>query len=351
MHEKFPSIEEIYCSLEKGTVGSLYFLFGEEDFLIDECVDAIIDSLIPKGLRAFNVDIVDSDKATANDIVSFATAYPMMTDRRVVVAREFHKMTNTERERDIFLSYVKNPLATTCFIMVSDKKPDFRLKLFSELKRLNCVYEFPRFYERQVPSWIEKRCRSFGKTIEPAAIELLCSVVGTSLRSLNNEIIKIVTYIGEREVVCAEDVSKVVGAIRGSTIFDLQRAIGMRDSTTAFAILKRMLDASESPQGIIVMLTRYILHLMRVKELLLKGTPESVIAKEINVYQFFVKDYIDAATRISFAELEYSVRVLCEIDLLLKTTTIENSHAMKMLLYKLLKPQETIHPMFHLLDL
>lgn len=349
--EKFPTVADVYKQISSGAVQPLYVLFGDEDFLIDECITAIIESLVPKELRAFNVDIAESEKVSANDVISLANAYPMMADRRVVVVKDFLKLSSTERERELLLLYIQKPLLTTCFIMVCEKKPDFRLKLFSELKRLNCVYEFPRYYESQVPSWIEDRCRKYGKSIELEAVQFLCSIVGTSLRSLANELDKIVTYVGERDRIYIDDVSRVVGYTKGNTVFDLQRAIGKRETPTAFSILKRLLEAGESPQGLLVMLTRYTLQLLKVKELLAKQKSEGEIASEITVPHFFVKEYIDAAKNYSFSNLESAIIALRNADLVLKTTSVDVSHVMELLLYSLLQSDKNKTPFSVFLDL
>lgn len=336
--EKLPSAREVFEHIASHSVQSLYLFFGEEDFLIDECVEALISALVPQEMRAFNVDVVDAEKVTAKDLLSLASAYPMMNERRVVVVRDFGKLTSTEKGREILSSYISQPPETTCFIMVCGKKPDFRMKPYGDLKRRNLVYEFPRLYENQVPSWIETRCKQAGKYIDAEAIQLLVSIVGSSLRSLHNELEKVFTFIGEKERITENDISKVVGFVKGTTIFDLQNALGKQDAANAFNILHRMLDAGESPQGMIVMLTRYLFTLMKVKELRLAGKTDGELATELKVPQFFLKDYTTPAERLSFCELERSLVHLRDADLQLKTSAADASHVMEMLVYSLLHP-------------
>lgn len=336
--EKFPSAREILAHITSRSVQSIYFFFGEEDFLISETIDALIAAIVPVEMRAFNVDIVDGEKADVKDILSLASAYPMMNEKRVVVVKDFGKVASTEKARETLTSYCLQPSETTCFIMVSDKKPDFRVKLFSELKRMNAVYEFPRFYENQLPSWIEERCKRAGKTIEAEAVQFLISVVGTSLRSLHNELEKVFTFVGDKRQITADEVTKVVGFAKGNTVFDLQNTVGRSDPQQAVAILKRMLEGGESPQGMIVMLTKYFFTLIRVKELRSNGKSDSELAGELKLPQFFLKEYLVPAERMSFQELERCIVYLRDADLQLKTSGGESSHIMEMLIYSLLHP-------------
>ncbi|MBP8975251.1 MAG: DNA polymerase III subunit delta [Bacteroidetes bacterium] len=337
--ERLPSTNEVLEDIRAKRVKPLYLFYGEEEFLIQECVNALIEALVPKEMQAFNVDVVDGDKIGAKDVVALAASYPMMNDRRLVVVNNFEGLTSSEKEREILSLYLNKPSETTCFVMVMDKKPDFRTKPFAELKRQNFVYEFLPLYDNQIPAWIESRCRLAGVKIEPDAIHILHSVVGNSLRAIQNELEKLTTYVGKQRTITSDDVSRVVGFIKGNTVFDLQNALGEGDGTNAMMILKRMLESGESPPGIIVMLTRYFFQLIKAKELRSHNVSEAEVAKALNVHQFFINGYLQAANRFSFSELEACVDKLRAADLQLKTSGGETNHIMEMLMYSLLYPQ------------
>jgi len=337
--ENIPSTNEVLEDLRSKKIKPLYLFYGEEEFLIQECVSALIEALVPKEMQAFNVDKIDGDKVSVRDVVALAASYPMMNDRRVVVVDNLGGLTSTEKGREILSLYINKPSETTCFVMVMNKKPDFRMKPFAELKRRNVVYEFLPLYDNQVPAWIESRCELAGVKIEPEAVHILHSVVGNSLRALQNELEKLITYVGKQRSITSDDVSHVVGFIKGNTVFDLQNALGEGDATNAMMILKRMLESGESPPGIIVMLTRYFFQLVKAKELCSHNVSEAEVAKALNVHQFFIKGYLQASNRFSFSELEICIEKIRVADLQLKTSGGDTSHIMEMLMYSLLHPQ------------
>src|SRR5260221_356432 len=81
--------------------------------------------------------------------------------------------------------------------------------------------------------------------------------VGSSLYEIQNEIDKLLIYIGEKKMINIEDVGAVVGMSREFNIFELQKVVGQKNMTRSVEILERMLNAGESPLGLIVMLSRY----------------------------------------------------------------------------------------------
>ncbi len=338
-NEKLPSYKDFQQLLKKKILPPVILLFGEEDFLIDEAVQDLIKVTVPQEVYAFNVDVIDGEKAEVKDVLSLVSSYPMMNEKRVVVVREALKFISTEKDKELLQRYVLSPVETSCFVLVGEKKPDFRVKLFAELKKSGAVYEFPRLYEHQVPAWIENRLKNCGKSIEPEAAIVFLSVVGTSLRSLNNEIEKLLTFIGDKQTVTTDDILAVVGVTRGATVFDLQNAIGERNFSKALAITKALLNAKESPQGIIVMLTRYILQLIKTKELYCNNVPRENIASELKIHPFFIDGYINAAQRFSMVEFESALLRLRDVDIQLKTSAVTENHAMEILLYSILFPQ------------
>ncbi len=96
----------------------VYLFYGEEDFLIDECIHAVIENTIDAEARAFNLDVMDGSKADAKDVVAHASSFPMMGSRRVVVVKEFEKLAATDTEKEILAAYIERPLDSTCLIAV-----------------------------------------------------------------------------------------------------------------------------------------------------------------------------------------------------------------------------------------
>ncbi len=313
----------------------IYLFYGEEDFLIDECVQAIIEKTLDPGMKGFNLDVVYGSKAEAKDVIAHAASFPMMSERRVVVVKEFEKLVGSETGKEIITNYINKPLESTCFVLVS-LEPDFRKKPFTDLKKKAELVECKPLWDNEVPSWIANRIHKLGKDANPEACRLLHAYVGNSLRSLQNEIEKLFIFVGEKKQIIPEDVTTIVGATKGYTIFELQNAIGRKDAKEAVKILEKMLEGGQSPQMIIVMLTRFFNQLWKLTDVKSKRMGDADIAKEIGVSPYFLKQYLEFSSRFTLDQIERNFKALLDADTVMKTTSRDSHLVLDLLIIALI---------------
>jgi DNA polymerase III subunit delta len=334
--DKYPSYEKFLEVVQGKKYAPVYLFIGEEDFLIEECVDHIIRDLLTDDTKPFNLDIMVGSKVDAREVLSHAASFPMMSDRRVVVIKEFDKLLSGDTAKEIFSAYIARPLDSTCLVLLAEK-PDFRIKPFTDLKKSDSVFGFYPLYDNQVPGWIFLRCKKMGKDVDLEACRLLQAYIGNSLRAIQNELDKLFTYLGERSQVTLEDVADVVGRTRGFTVFDLQNAVGKKNLEEALHIVKRMIETGDAPQLSIVMLTRYFNLLWKIQDLLGRGASESEVIGATRISPYYLKDYLSAIKKFSQKEIEHSFQVLLEADLQLKSISPDPYHLMEMLVYSLIR--------------
>jgi DNA polymerase III subunit delta len=337
--EKFPSYDGFLEKVKGKKYAPVYLFIGEEDFLIEECINAIIRDLLTGDTKAFNLDIVYGNKADAREVIAHAASFPMMSDRRVVIVKEFEKLLSSDTAKEIVTAYIAHPLESTCFVLVTEK-PDFRTKPFVDLKKSDNVFAFNPLYDNQVLAWISARCKKTGKDVDIEACQLLQAHTGNSLRAIQNELDKLFSYLGERTRITPEDVADVVGVTRGYTVFDLQNAIGKKNLDDALRIVKRMVETGEPLQLTIVMLTRYFNLLWKLQNLLAHNASETEALAATRIPPYFLKDYIAAIKRYSPAQIEHAFRALLDADLQLKSTSPDPYHLIEMLVYSLIRDQQ-----------
>jgi DNA polymerase-3 subunit delta len=326
------TLEDLLISLGRRDVAPLYLLCGEEDFLVDEAVQAIVHAVLGDGERGFNLDVVSAAELDVRDILALASSFPMMAERRVVVVRDIERITG--RDVDVFAAYCENPSRSTCLVLVGTK-PDFRKKPFSSLKRNGWVMEAKPLYENQIPSWITGRIQKAGRTITPEACKMLTAYVGSSLREIQNELEKLYIYIGERKEVTADDVAAVVGMSKEYTVFELQKAVGARDMRRAVGIIQHMLDAGESVPFIVVMLTNYFTALWKLHDMRKKGVPPREQAAQARINPYFLQEYVEALGHFSPYEVERAFLLLAGADEEAKSTSREPAQILTTLIIQL----------------
>ena len=117
--------EEFSQELQKGTVGSLYCLYGEEPYLVERGVKRLMDLALPPDARDFNLAIFYGKECKGEEVADAVQTFPMFADRRVVLVKRCSELSAAALEA--LLPVVQNPVATSCLILQGEKV-DQRLK-------------------------------------------------------------------------------------------------------------------------------------------------------------------------------------------------------------------------------
>lgn len=342
-------IESIAPLIKSRKFPPILLLFGEEDFLVEEAANALIEAAVEKnGMESFNFDSFDGSDLSAEALVEMSSAFPMMSERRVVVVRHFEKM-NIGRGKDAekkspLTAYFRNPSPTTFLLLVAAQdelqglksavtNPKQQEKAKKKLAALKFPFnvlvrecewmEFPKMRESALSSWVSDRCKSLGREIVPDACELLVAQAGESLRDLHNEIQKIITFAPDKKRLTREDIAEVIGVSKNYNIFELQRTIGERNLPKALEITQRMLVVERQELLIISMLTRYFSILWKLTELMPQTQSPFELSKAVGIDQYFISEYIAALRTYSRGRIEKAFYALCDADIAMKTSTAE----------------------------
>lgn len=321
---------EVERSIRLKKFSPVYLFFGEEDFLIEQLIDLLIAQALDVSTKGFNLDVIDGGEVDTKQIILIACAYPMMSERRIVVVWDFDKLN----DKEAILKYIEKPLETTSLVLICTK-PDFRLKVYKALEQSATLVGCSQLYEDKIPDWIMQRVGKLGKSITLEAAQLLLFHVGRALREIQNELDKLSIYVGKKNVIDIDDVSAVVGVSKQFNIFELQNAIGKQNLPDSFEILERMLEAGEKPTSIIIMLAKYFQKLWLIQELYAGKNTEFQIAKDLEISPYYVNNYIDAAKRYTSNHIERCFTLLTETDEALKFSSSDEKLLMTLLIYKI----------------
>ena len=309
--------------LASGSISPLYLLFGDEELLIDEAVDTLLKVVVDDSVRSFNFEQFNAPDIDLRDVAERAMAYPMMAERRVILLRNVDKKLNARSSAEGFLSYIDAPAETTVLIMtavgsrlLSRGKPK---KPYDRIVENGTAVEFKKLYDRDLPGWIIERMKSRGRKIEQEAVALFVNYAGGSLRTLSNEIEKLITFAEDRRSITVEDVRHVVGVSKEWNVFELQKAIGAKKLDLAVEIAERMVRAGEPVQVIVTMLVRYFTLLWRLLEIRARSRDRKDMAKQLGVPSFFIDEYLEATTRYGLPGVRTAFESLLAVDIAMKT--------------------------------
>jgi len=324
--------EEFLQKFRKTQYAPLYLFVGEEEFLKEESIRLLSGTFVDPNTKEFNYDLLYGGETEGSAVVDMAAAYPMMAERRVVILRDIHKCSASDRKA--LLAYAADPAPSTCLICVGPKV-DLRKSFYKELSKAAQTVVFWPLYDNQIPAWIRKRSQDKGMRISADAVHMLQNLVGSTLQDLANEIDKCVVYCGTRNTIEKVDVETVVGGTKVNSVFDLTDAVAGKQMEPSFRILNGLLESGESEGGIVWMLTRHFITLARVHQLLADGSKSDEIARAVKIRPFLIQGYIRHAKQFSRGQLQSAFMILLEADANLKSSFQAPRLIMELLVFKL----------------
>ncbi len=297
--------ERIQDDIRKTNFAPVYYVHGEDDFLIEESVEQLIGAAMAGAERGFNVDVLDGGETDPRAIVTLASTFPMMADRRVVVVNSADKIVDPKP----LALYLKNPSLTTVLVLTATK-PDKRRSSHKLLETEACSIEFPRLYRNHIPSWIETRARKQGFSIDSDGSAMLAEFVGTDLREVQNELEKLYSYAGGRKTLTTGDIQAVSGMTRELSLYELHHAMGARNAKKTMEILDRLLDSGQAAIKIAVSVGFFFISARKLWDIRKHGgsdgdlrLPPSALRDVQAAVAKYSEDQIeDALVSISFAD-------------------------------------------------
>ena len=293
----------------------LYLLHGEEPYFIDQLEAAIERHALQEHERAFNQTIAYGKDTEYLQIVDAARRFPMMAERQLVILREAQDM----RDLKELAAYAEKPAPTTILVIShKHKKLNGNLTLFKNIRKNGVVFESKALYDNKVPAWIANYLKDRKYTIRPEAGNLLAEYLGTSLGKITNELDKLMLNLAPGTEVTTEIVEEQVGISKDYNVFELQRAIGHRETAKTARILQYFrANPKAAPLPMVTgSLYNYFSKVFLLKELQAKRESRQAIMKTLGLrFDFFLADYEGTARNYGVRELYTVFGLLREYDL------------------------------------
>jgi DNA polymerase-3 subunit delta len=308
--------QDFLQAIERGEIRPLYYLFGDEPYLMEKCVRRLLERLVSPDLRDFNLNVFYGTESRGEDIAEASATLPMFASWRVVLVKKADALSAASLE--ILFSCIQNPSPSTCLVFLGEKI-DQRKKFFIEMKKRGELVEFKRMYENQLPAFIRTEASSRGKKLESAAAEMLAYLVGNNLQEMVSELEKAVLYVGKREVITVADIRSIVSDTRINSVFELADALGEKKLDRALRSLDTLLRGGEAPLLVLAMITRHYRQLWKVRELRERKMPTQEIGKAAGINPYFLQGIFRQSGNYTVPELRDVFRKICDVDTALKS--------------------------------
>ncbi len=313
--------KKLYKDLESKKFESIYFLFGDEPYLLNQCVDRFKFAVLDENTFDFNYSLFYAGDADISNVKDTVETLPVFTSHRLIILKNAHELKENELMQ--LEPILEKPVESSVFVIFGDKVDKRKKAIKILLEKAVCV-EFKKPYENEVPQWISHLAKDLGLKISPEAIHRIHRLVGNNLSELDNQLRKIQLYLNERTHIEISDVNSVVSFSREENIFDFTKAIGQKDRVKALEQLVSLLDQGQNETGIVHLLSRHVRMLLTVRAGMDQGIGGAKLASLVQVPSYFIESYCDQARSWSLRKLEDTLLILQETDKALKSSPVSS---------------------------
>ncbi len=313
--------QKLYKDLESKKFQPIYFLFGDEPYLLNQCTRRFKFSVLDENTMDFNYSLFYAADAEVGSIKDTVETLPVFTSHRLVILKNAHELKDSELLE--LQPILENPVESTVFVILAEKVDKRKKAIKTLLDHAFCV-EFKKPYDNQIPQWISHLCQNLNLKVSTEAIHRLHRLVGNNLTELENQLFKIQDYIGTRTQIELADVNAVVSFSREESVFDFTKAIGQKDRVKALEQLVSLMDQGQNEISIISLLARHMRLLLTVRSGMDQGIGGAKLASLAQVPSYFVESYCDQARVWPIKKIETALTVLHETDKALKSSPLSS---------------------------
>lgn len=330
---QFNLVKDIPALIKKNNVLPIYFLFGDDSFLINQTAELLEKELSPLVGSDFDKESYYGSKANIFEIIDYALAFPFSSGKKLIIVKEFDKIKNGEQ----LVSYIQSPSDYTILILIHlGSIPKFDKEYLRLLAQHGYAFEAPQLKDEAIINWIKDYVKENKKQISDSDARYLTELAGESRDILKMQLDKMFVYMHDSNALSLQLINQHVIPSKEYNIFQLQDAIAQKQNAQAMKIALRILE-KDSIAKIIYPLNKYFTGLLQVSELEEKRTKPEIAARIVGTHPYYYPKFVEASKRFSFQKLNEIFKALLEADIALKTTSTNEKTVLTMLMTRILK--------------
>jgi DNA polymerase-3 subunit delta len=212
-------------------------------------------------------DLLEADAAEAREDVQALLAYCRSQET------DLSRRRGSEEPR--LGAMLDHGLPPWDFLLMTALQVDRRMRLYKRLEDMGAVLQLVmerdrsgRISRESLAEFIHQRLRQAGKAIEPQAREMILLRAGDELRDLQQELEKLLLYVGDHSPIRAQDVGVIFADHGEGWIFDLTRSMAERNAVAALTHLARLMAQGEHPLKLLGTIVAELRRLLAARQLL-----------------------------------------------------------------------------------
>lgn len=300
-------------------------LTGPNSFMLQQTLHQLVGDFI-KEHGDMGLERLDGEEAEYDRLRESLESMPFLASKKLVVLRSPGASKQFVENAERLLA----DLPETTDVVIIEPKLDKRLAYYKLLKKATDFKEFNELDGAQLARWLVEQAKYQGGSLSTADANMLVARIGVNQQLLSNELAKLLQYdprITKETILLLTDQTPL------STTFDLLDAALKGRTKQAVELYEEQRKQKVEPIQIIALLA-WQLHVLAVIKT--AGDRDAgEIASLARLNPFVVRKSMAIASRLSLPELKKLVGTVHELDVRLKSESIDPDEALMELLVTL----------------
>lgn len=334
---------ELKKQIEQSNFTGLYFLYGEEKYLVSHYAKKLAGKASGRQFTDFNFQKFDGGETGADRIAEAAQSLPFFAERKCVLVTDPDADAMKTAELSKWKELVSSLPETTVLVVAlpsleaEEKKGKSWKNFIGWMKSSGSTVRFGRRTGAQLQKLLCSGAQKRGCLLSSRNADRLVACCGSDLTTLFNELEKLCSYIKQGEIT-AQVIDELTVKNLEARVFDLSKAVLSGSGDRAYSILNLLLEQGEEPVAVLAVLSSAYLDLYRVRTSIQSGLSAMEPAKYFDYArkEFRLRNAERDAGRYPGGMYRESLKELLAADLALKSSRGDRRLVLEKLIAKLL---------------
>lgn len=297
-------------------------LTGQNSFILHQTLRHQVSEFVEE-YTDMGLERIDGEEAEYDRLRESLQSLPFLANKKLVVLRSPGANKQFAENAEQLLA----ELPETTEVIIVEPKLDKRLGYYKLLKKVTDFKEFNELDGFGLARWLVEQAKLKGGELGMNDANLLVGRVGINQQLLSNELTKLLQY---DPIITKKTILLLSDQTPASTIFDLLDAALSGKTKRAVELYEEQRQQKVEPIQIIALLA-WQLHAIAVIKTA-SGLDANEIASEAKINPFVVRKSMAIANRLTMVELKQIIRSVHELDIRLKSESIDPDEALLNLL-------------------
>ena len=283
----------------------VYLLAGPQALLIERYIDEL-KTTIENNFPGYQQFTYHTESDSIEEIIGNANNYSIFQETKLIVVKNCEKLKKDD------ISAIEKYIDSApkdCFIVLFSNETNK-----PKIKKHNNLESQTFKSGDKIEQKVIQEARLIGLKLTPKAAHELQKLLGDDLKVINNELLKIAQYFGDKEIISDKDILGFITKRSHDDIFQLLNSIAGKDKKSAVKVLNELRSINYDPVSIVSTLSWRIRQIWHLKEISKSGMNDSEIIKKLKISSGALYYLKKQAGNFSYQKISSAMSGLAKLD-------------------------------------